>query len=84
MPWLHYLRIEIQFSRKTKMLPAKMLRAGEVVRLKVKHIDSVQKIIRIPFEQKVPHHAGQGHNGEKRYPCPARTVGRGMHGPDDR
>ena len=22
--------------------------------------------------------------GEKRSPCPARTVGRGMHGPDDR
>ena len=34
--------------------------------------------------QKVPHHAGQGHHGEKRSPCPARTVGRGMHGPDDR
>ena len=31
-----------------------------------------------------PHHAGQGHHVEKRSPCPARTVGRGMHGPDAR
>jgi predicted transcriptional regulator len=34
--------------------------------------------------QKVPYDAGQGYHGEKRSPCPARTVGRGMHGPDDR
>ena len=31
-----------------------------------------------------PHHVGQGHHGEKRNPCSAGTIGRGMHGPDDR
>ena len=34
--------------------------------------------------QSVGHHVGQGDHGEKRNPCPARTIGRVMHGPDDR
>jgi len=34
--------------------------------------------------QNVPQDVCQGHHGEKRNTCPGRTIGRVMHGPDDR